>query len=92
MSLTGFIQSFAKGIRERSTEFRHKEFAPLFMILPPQKEQLAIASYLDRKTTHIDKITATITEQITTLKELRKTLINDVVTGKICVTDDKLTK
>lgn len=49
------------------------------------KEQQAIASYLDRKTTHIDKIITSIEQQIRTLKELRKTLINDVVTGKICV-------
>ena len=77
------------GLRQSMT-FDDVKILPV--IIPPQKEQLAIANYLDRKTTHIDKITATITEQITTLKELRKTLINDVVTGKICVTDDKLTK
>ncbi|MCD4812020.1 restriction endonuclease subunit S [bacterium] len=29
MALTGFISSLGKGIRERSTEFRHKEFAHL---------------------------------------------------------------
>lgn len=51
------------------------------------KEQKAIATYLDRKTQQIDKILLSIEQQINTLKELRKTLINDVVTGKICVTD-----
>ncbi|MBW2741268.1 MAG: restriction endonuclease subunit S [Deltaproteobacteria bacterium] len=53
--------------------------------LPPLFEQKAIATYLDTKTTHIDRIIETINTQIEKLKELRKTLINDVVTGKIKV-------
>ena len=35
----------------------------------------------------IDVIVANIQKQIDTLKELRKTLINDVLTGKIKVTE-----
>ncbi len=52
---------------------------------PPIKEQQQIADYLDAKTTIIDKIIKNIETQITTLKELRKTLINEVVTGKVKV-------
>jgi restriction endonuclease S subunit len=52
---------------------------------PPLPEQTAIADYLDTKTGHIDRIAETINTQIDKLKELRKTLINDVVTGKIKV-------
>jgi len=52
---------------------------------PPLTGQQAIANYLDEKTAHIDRIVATINSQIDKLKELRKTLINDIVTGKICV-------
>jgi type I restriction enzyme S subunit len=48
-------------------------------------EQNAIANYLDEKTQKIDSIVTNIKSQIETLKELRKTLINDVVTGKIKV-------
>ena len=48
-------------------------------------EQKAIADYLDTKTAHIDRIIETTNTQIEKLKELRKTLINDVVTGKIKV-------
>lgn len=51
------------------------------------EEQQAIATYLDRKTSQIDNILISIDKQTLTLKELRKTLVNDVVTGKICVTD-----
>ena len=50
-----------------------------------KKEQQQIVDYLDGKTTIIDKITKNIETQITTLKELRKTLINEVVTGKVKV-------
>jgi type I restriction enzyme S subunit len=49
------------------------------------EEQQAIVDYLDTKTAHIDCIVETINTQIEKLKELRKTLINDVVTGKIKV-------
>ena len=57
------------------------------LILPKSlKEQEEIAKYLDNKTQVIDKILSNISSQIITLKELRKTLINDVVTGKIKVT------
>ena len=52
---------------------------------PDYSEQQAIATYLDDKTVHIDRIVSSINSQIDKLKELRKTLINDVVTGKIRV-------
>lgn len=58
----------------------------LLLILPPTFEQQAIADYLDAKTAHIDRIVDTINAKIDKLQELRKTLINDVVTGKIKVT------
>lgn len=54
---------------------------------PPLPEQKTIANYLDEKITQIDKIVETIGIQIEKLKELRKTLINDVVTGKIKVVE-----
>ncbi len=44
-----------------------------------------IKEYLDEKTQKIDNIVANVKGQIAMLKELRKTLINDVVTGKIRV-------
>lgn len=54
-------------------------------ILPPLEEQKTIADYLEVKTAHIEKIVETIHLEIKKLQELRKTLINDVVTGKIKV-------
>lgn len=56
------------------------------LIPPTKKEQQQIADFLNAKTTTIDNIINNIETQITTLKKLRKTLINEVVTGKIKVT------
>jgi len=60
----------------------------LQVITPPLIEQKVIADYLDTKTAQIDQIIQTINTQIEKLKELRKTLINDVVTGKIKIMDN----
>lgn len=57
----------------------------LFFLIPPLAEQVSIGIYLDEKTTKIDRIVTTINTQIDQLKELRKALINDIVTGKIKV-------
>lgn len=56
------------------------------ILLPPENEQKEIADYLDNKSKTIESIITNITTQIENLKELRKTLINDVVTGKLNVT------
>ena len=53
------------------------------IIKPPLKDQQKIALYLDKKTQIIDNIIKTISKKIKLLKEFRKTLINDVVTGKV---------
>ena len=50
-------------------------------------EQQNIVDYLDEKTTQIDTILINIGEQINKLTQLRKTLINDVVTGQLKVTE-----
>ncbi len=64
-----------------------KLIANAFLTMPNLTEQLSIATYLDDKTTQIDTILSNIGEQINKLTQLRKTLINDVVTGKLKVTD-----
>lgn len=61
------------------------DFYNLKILIPSYKEQTQIANYLDEKTSKIDTIIETIEEKIKVLKELRKTLINDVVTGKVKV-------
>ncbi len=65
--------------------FNHGQMKCIPLALPPRAEQKTIADYLDEKTAHIDRIVATLNTQIDKLKELRKTLINDIVTGKLCI-------
>jgi type I restriction enzyme S subunit len=55
------------------------------MTKPPYEEQVEIANYLDEKISKIDSIAEVIGKKIEVLKEFRKTLINDVVTGKVKV-------
>lgn len=64
-------------------------FSQLLLPVPPLEEQRVIATYLDEKTDQIDRIVTTINTQIDKLKDLRKALINDVVTGKIKVVSDE---
>ncbi len=59
----------------------------LLIGVPPMEEQTSIAEYLDNKTKIIEAIVKNLTAQIDGLKELRKTLINDVVTGKLKVSE-----
>ena len=62
-----------------------KDIPRILFVFPPFNEQQQIANFLDTKTATIDKIVKNIETQISTLKELRKTLINEVVTGKVKV-------
>lgn len=82
MAMRGFIQSLAKGIRERTTDFRYKTLVTLNFPVPPIYEQEEIASYLDEKCSKIDAIVEKIETKIERLKQLKRSLINEVVTGQ----------
>lgn len=83
LALSGFIESLAKGIRERSTDFRFKDFAQLTLPLPSYKEQTRIVSFLDKKTAQIDEAIAIKEEQICLLKERKQIIIQQAVTKGI---------
>lgn len=51
-------------------------------LIPPLSEQQAIASYLDEKTSQIDSLIAIKQEKITELKDYKKSIIYEYVTGK----------
>lgn len=76
------------GIIESRLRLYTDSFYDISVATPDVNEQKAIADYLETKTTHIEKIVESIHLEIEKLKELRKTLINDVVTGKIKVTKE----
>lgn len=52
------------------------------MPLPPLTEQQSIADYLDRKCAEIDGLKEKLVKKRETLKELRQSIISEVVTGK----------
>ncbi|MCM1236561.1 MAG: restriction endonuclease subunit S, partial [Ruminococcus flavefaciens] len=54
---------------------------------PPVEEQQEIASFLDAKVEQIDNLLEDISVQIEKLREYRKIVIHDAVTGKIKVTE-----
>lgn len=55
----------------------------LFIIKPEYKHQIEIANYLDNKTENIDAQIGLLEKKIESLKNLKETLINDIVTGKL---------
>lgn len=54
----------------------------LVILLPPTEEQQAIADYLDKKCAEIDSLIALKQSKIEQLKEYKKSLIYEYVTGK----------
>lgn len=80
LAVTDFITSLAKGIRERSTEFRFSEFSVLSLVLPPKAEQTQIAKFLDYETAKIDALIEKQQQLIALLKEKRQTVISHAVT------------
>jgi type I restriction enzyme, S subunit len=83
----GFIQSLAKGIRERSTDFRFSDFAQLMLPIPPIEEQDMIVAHIEKTTRTINRGIGYQEDQIAHLEEYKSTLINSAVTGKLKVPD-----
>lgn len=80
MSKTGKIESLARSIRERTTDFRWNMWSVTPFPFPPLQEQQLISRYLDKKTKQIDSLTEKIQKKIELLKEQRNSLINQYVT------------
>lgn len=79
MATAGYIQSVAKGIRERSTDFRYSEVEDAHFALPSRDEQRRIAAWLDLQTTRIDKRLALLGNKRELLLELRRNLIAEAI-------------
>ena len=76
------MKTLSAGVRHT---IHYYDIAKSLLYIPSIKEQIKIANYLDEKTQKIDNITQTISKKIELLKEFRKTLVNDVVTGRVKV-------
>lgn len=55
------------------------------VVSPPLREQIAIADYLDKKTADIDALIVDYQSMADKLREYRKSLISEAVTGKFKV-------
>ena len=73
------IYNFGSGIRQNLT-FDGLKRMPL--VLPPKDEQKEIAEYLDKKFKVVDNLITLKQQKITELKEYKKSLICEYVTGK----------
>lgn len=58
------------------------EYLGQAIYLPPLSEQQAIADFLDKKCAEIDGLKEKLSKKRETLKELRQSIISEVVTGK----------
>ncbi len=80
VSKTGYLESLAKGIRERSTDFRYEKFGNLHFIVPPIEEQKHIVAYLAAKNREIESYIAAKRLLLVKLKELSAAVISHAVT------------
>lgn len=80
LARNGFILSLAKGIRERSTDFRFNDFKELYLPVPSLEEQKAIVNYIDAATSKIDEAIEQQQKIIDLLNERKQIIINNAVT------------
>lgn len=62
-----------------------EKISSMFVCLPPLPEQRAIATYLDDKCAKIDTIVSNLDKQISRYGDLKRSLIDEVITGKRAV-------
>jgi type I restriction enzyme S subunit len=72
------LQRFATGIKV--FRFNINDLKTIYIPLPPKEEQTKIASFLDEKTSQIDKAISQKEKLIELLKERRQITINEAVT------------
>lgn len=85
MARNQWILALAKGIRERSTDFRFADFSSQLVPLPPLPEQTAIVRFLDHATGRIERQIHAKEKLIALLEEQKQVVVNDAVTGRIDV-------
>lgn len=75
----------SKGIIDSRLRLYNDRFNNITAIYPPLSEQHAIATYLDEKCLKIDTIVANLEKQISKYADLKRSLIDEVITGKRAV-------
>lgn len=67
------------------TELQRNYLLSHEVAIPPLSEQQAIAAYLNEKCSKIDKIVANLEKQISLYTDMKRSLIDEVITGKRAV-------
>ena len=80
MSRSLWILALAKGIRERSTDFRFETFGNQAVPVPPPDEQTAIVRFLDHANQKIDRFIRAKRRLIALLNEQKQAIIHRAVT------------
>jgi type I restriction enzyme, S subunit len=87
MASSGYIESLAKGIRERSTSFDVATLANLQLPCPPVNEQRRIAEFLDAETVRIDQLITAQLQVLELLEERANTRILELIGKSLLVTE-----
>ena len=82
MAYNDVFLALATGIRVRSCDLRWNKLAELLYPIPPTEEQKQIVEYVDHIINCTDDIISEKKQQIKIIKEYKKSLIYEVVTGK----------
>ncbi|HFJ9378287.1 TPA: restriction endonuclease subunit S [Bacillus paranthracis] len=80
MSNSGYVESLAKGIRERSTDFRWGDMGNLFALLPSLQEQKSIVGYIEAKVQLLNSSIGNLEKMIRIFEEKRQSMITEAVT------------
>lgn len=80
MSRSQWIMALAKGIRERSTDFRFETFGNQFLPVPPASEQAAIVRYLAAIDRKVNRFIRGKRRMIEALNEQKRGIIKHAIT------------
>lgn len=80
MAITNWILVQAKGIRERSTDYRFSDFGVNFLPVPPPTEQSAIVRFLNWANDRLDRAIRAKRKTIALLNEQKQAIIHRAVT------------
>ncbi len=80
MARSQWIVALAKGVRERSTDFRYTALAAEPLPVPPLPEQTTIVHYLDHADSRIQRYISAKERLIELLTEQKQAIINQAVT------------
>ncbi|ERL04346.1 restriction endonuclease subunit S [Mitsuokella sp. oral taxon 131] len=79
----GFLGRDSYGIRIDQWDFKAERIKHIPFVVPTVEEQQEIVNYLSKQESKINSLQANIEAQIQKLKDYRRILIHDAVTGKI---------